>query len=175
MLCAVTGSHHLCHAMPNFTHHARTAGRRQQTTQQANRWAPRSGSTAAAGRRAACWTASAARGRKAAAGGGRAPTGCGPFSPQMHWTPSNAHSDVATYHCREVRSREWLRRKLVRYHEQCALCHTSGVSLQGSAKGDAALEAADRARAARDPSVQQAHERLASRWGTQTAVDEAKC
>ena len=35
--------------------------------------------------------------------------------------------------------------------------------LQGSAKGDAALEAADKARAARDPSVQQAHDRLANR------------
>ena len=47
----------------------------------------------------------------------------------------------------------------------CALQHTGGVLPQGSVKGDAALEAADRARAARDPSVQQAHERLANRWG----------
>lgn len=69
---------------------------------------------------------------------------------------------VLPYSC-QFCSKDSLRWKLVRCREQCALCHTGGVSPQGSAKGDAALEAADRARAARDPSVQQAHDRLANR------------
>jgi hypothetical protein len=42
--------------------------------------------------------------------------------------------------------------------------------LQGSARGDAALEAADKARAARDPNVQAAYARLANRW-TDWATD----
>ena len=163
MLCAVTGSHHLCHVMPNFTP---CTNRRQEAANHA------AGQPLGATIRVDGGSGGDRRpaGRHRRQGGGKQPLvaaarqqGADHFPHRCIGHLANAHSDVATYHCREVRSREWLRWKLVRYHEQCALCHTSGVSLQGSAKGDAALEAADRARAARDPSVQRAHDRLANR------------